>query len=181
VPLTLANGLIGFTYNTQSAEVRDEWMVILRALLLDIWQPWFETMHMAVPEIYQMHRFITKLNAKGRSQIRCLAISNERIYNLQLPEAYPLVPGKQKWALKIGLLKGIQQSNETPKILTFVTSLPKIKSHVSFAFKDEKEAQTILKEIQRLYFLQTSTHLEVDHDVKARKKSKTYFQKLYSN
>jgi len=144
----------------------------------------FETMHMIVPEIYQFHRFVSKVNSKGRYQIRCIAVSTERIYNLQLPEGYPLIPGKQKWQFKIPLLKKIQVNSDSPKVLTLVTSLPKIKPIVSFSFKDEKETSFVLNEIKRLYFAQTNTELEVDQDAKStpkKKLSRFSFQNFYSN
>jgi len=100
---------------------------------------------------------------------------------LQTPEGYPLIPGKQKWSFKISALKKIKIHPESLRTMTFVTSLPKIKSQVSFTFKDEKEAQVILAEIKRLFFLQTNTEMEVEQQDKMKRLSRFSFRKFYNN
>jgi len=161
-----------------------EWVIVLRGLLKCIWQPHYETQYMSVPEIYQTHINCTKINLKGRHQIRNLAISTERVYNLQLPEGYPLMPGKQKWSFKIEAIKKLKY--ESPRTVTFVTSLPKIKSSVSYLFKDEKEALYVYNEIKRLYFSITKTQLATESDAKDasrslnKRSSKISFKKFYT-
>lgn len=79
-----------------SPESRELWMLVLKAALRKLWQSAFEVLVMPPAEVYQIHRFVTKTNEKGRSQVRCFAISTEKIYNLQTPEGYPPSFGKVK-------------------------------------------------------------------------------------
>ena len=104
------------TFKCDSEDVRDFWIIAFRAILRQYWQFYFESKYIAYvqpctcdlqfrpPEVYQFHRFVTKTNAKGRSQIRCLALSSDRLYNIQAPEQVPLTPGKIKVALQVKLL-----------------------------------------------------------------------------
>lgn len=159
-----------FTFVASSKDARDEWLIIFDNLFNNIWQPQVtQKMRLTIslnyytciifqyvdirthPEVYQFHIFATKVNRKGRNQIRCLAFSNERIYNISAPEDYPLNPGKvkvvilsfllnSKWSFKVSTLKKVKSDSCQ---LTLFNSMPKAKQEVSYIFKDIDEKERV--------------------------------------
>jgi len=173
------------TFVFDSQEIREEWMLLLRALVRNIWQAQFEHSYLQAPEIYQLHKFVTKVNNKGRNQVRCLAISTERVYNIQAIQGYPPSPGKIKWYFKINTIKKIAsvEDNEGGRTLVISTSLPKGKTEVTFIFKDSKERREVLHELRRLFIAQSNIKLveEISTPVQNRKGNKKFtLSTLYS-
>jgi len=136
-------------------DVRDEYVVVLRALLRNYWQPIFEFNHMLVPEIYQSHLFVTKVNKHGKGETRCIAMSNERLYNFDVVEGVAMKPSKLKWSIKISAIVKIVLNKEDRRMLTIFTQLPKIKQQISFRFMDEQELTRTLNELKRLFIVNT--------------------------
>ncbi len=78
-----------FSFSLSSKAERDETCILFNRLLQDFWQLLFESRLVPSPEIYQFHAFIRKVNRKGREQIRCIVISDKRIYNVKFKPGDP--------------------------------------------------------------------------------------------
>jgi len=152
----------------ETTEIRDLCVIVLRALLRNMWQLLLEELVMPKPEVYQVHRFVTKVNKKGRHQVRFLAISTERVYNLQAPQVYPPSFGKVKWSFRIASIHKSKLGVEDPRELMIVASFSRLTSdkEVLFIFKDQLERDEILSLLRYLFKLQTRKELPiVDHPV----------------
>eukprot|EP01114_Cavostelium_apophysatum_P017362 TRINITY_DN5144_c0_g1_i2.p1 TRINITY_DN5144_c0_g1~~TRINITY_DN5144_c0_g1_i2.p1 ORF type:complete len:243 (+),score=47.39 TRINITY_DN5144_c0_g1_i2:64-729(+) len=56
------------TFIAPNMDIRDEFVIVLQALMRSYWQPLFEGIHILVPEVYQYHVFVAKMNASNKGQ-----------------------------------------------------------------------------------------------------------------
>jgi len=167
------------SYLAPSQFICEEWISVLRIVLRNFWQPHFELIYMRGNEVYQRHYFCTKENQKGRSQIRCLAFSTEKVYNIKATKGYPIHPAKEKWVLPLSYLKKIKLFSTSPCTLALVqTESSKVKNEVLFTFKDTKELEEIVFEIKRIYFRKTSKQLEIE-GVETIERKPGFFSNIY--
>jgi len=151
-----------------SQSLRDEWVIVLRAMFRNMWQRHFEMLFMLAPEIYVTHVFVTKVNVKGRSQVRCLALSTERFYNISAPEGFPQHPGKTKWSHSLNVINKLKLSENSMSI--FSPTLKK--TEINYVFSSDEERDRICYEIRRLYYVITKKNLEVEKVGRSKKISK---------
>jgi len=173
------------TFKCENEDIRDIWIIALRAILRQYWQFFFESKYIAPPEIYQFHRFVTKTNSKGRSQIRCIALSTDRFYNIQAPEQLPLTPGKIKWFVKVSLIDKVAAvTNEPRTIIVYTSNMQKTRQQVRITFKDLAERDEFVLELSRLYYNVTGKLLDEelgkDNDPKGLSRSLRSFYRATS-
>eukprot|EP01028_Stygiella_incarcerata_P007052 TRINITY_DN2878_c0_g1_i1.p1 TRINITY_DN2878_c0_g1~~TRINITY_DN2878_c0_g1_i1.p1 ORF type:complete len:349 (-),score=109.84 TRINITY_DN2878_c0_g1_i1:63-1016(-) len=92
-------------------EMAKKWRDVFAAALLNAWQSVLEQEVMPAPEVYQLHTSITKENRKGLKQVRVIAVSTQRIYNLKMASKGTVK--SVKWSVPLPALDHITTSQES--------------------------------------------------------------------
>jgi len=161
------------TCEAESAEVKDMWLVMLSRVLRITNQKFFENSYVPAPEVYQWSVYVMKFNGKGKKQLRCLACSTQRLYNIDV-KAGSLELGKTKWAFTISSCTSVIKYDNNPFIFTLnvapgtpsgsYRSKP-MGSMCSFGTRTELEKNWIIADVKRIFFICTKGHLKEETGV----------------
>ncbi|GAM23109.1 hypothetical protein SAMD00019534_062840 [Acytostelium subglobosum LB1] len=144
----------------ESEDDRDHWLIAMRFLVRNLFQKQFEAAILPAPEVYQLHLYVHKSSRKGKSQVKCMLLSTERLYCLSVKHSWAM--GKVKWSVPYSALKGLQISkiNCNQLVVTLDNKdNTKLKDVQQFTMRDVFERNMFLNELRRLYNKTTKTHL----------------------
>jgi len=164
----------------ETPDAMDEWFIIMRALVRDAWQALFESQYISAPDVYQVHFFAEKINRKGKSQVRCIVVSTEKVYNIDV-KAGTLDLGKLKWSFPITSLTNVYVYN-TPSNMVLLrinsSHLQKVKPLTSLVLRNKLDRNIIVGEIRRIYFSKKKYHLPKEELEKWNKNSRNSFRNV---
>jgi hypothetical protein len=138
-------------------EMAKKWKDVFSAALLNAWQSVLEQEVMPVPEVYQLHSSITKENRKGLKQVRVIAVSTQRVYNLKMTSKGTVK--SVKWSVPLPAVDHISTSKESnsftmhfhPGILSADEDKRKIKRSIkreyTFLAMSVKEKESLLDDL----------------------------------
>merc|ERR1712137_82556 len=142
---------------------RDLWVIVMRRLMRDAHQAYFESRWVQAPDVFQLQRLCLKYTSKGKRTQIIVVVSTGALFLFGIQGKNTIVPKELLGTCPLTGISSIVSHSNCDELVTVVGSSSllggtgKIDVNVILRFFTSEDAKWFVRELSRVYFLKNKS------------------------